>query len=351
MATAAIPANTLLFLSAPATFFPSSNSTCGACLSPKAPSRCKTCKAVSYCDSTCQKRGWPDHKSECAMLKAFLARPTECEPDVWLPMLTMARLYRGLSLAGGVAAPTTATIPALHIPTLEDFRALQNPAAAGAEGLDKKASILGLAATVVALGRTLELFPPSISDETLAGDFHRLRLNNFMPTDAMLVPVGVGAYPAAALMNHSCRPNVCLSYGLSGTTEWPVEGGPSASFTSVAPVDLRPCMAVRTLTPLAPGEEVCHAYLDISLPLHERASDLASRYGFKCDCPACKEEREAAGSSGGGGRGTSEEVNVVLQRGRLMVLQSRVFATEPELPGEALFNGRLVVFSPCTLAP
>jgi hypothetical protein len=46
--------------------------TCVACgKKPKQLARCTQCKAVKFCDVTCQRQGWPEHKGRCEGLKAI----------------------------------------------------------------------------------------------------------------------------------------------------------------------------------------------------------------------------------------------------------------------------------------
>ena len=46
----------------------------------------------------------------------------------------------------------------------------------------------------------------------------QFKCNNFAVTDELLVPLGAGVFPAAALLNHSCAPNCALGYHLRQRT-------------------------------------------------------------------------------------------------------------------------------------
>lgn len=115
--------------------------------------------------------------------------------------------------------------------------------------------------------------------------------------DGVLGPPAAGSLggciaPGAALLNHSCAPNCVVSFG----GRW---------------------VHVRTLRPVAAGEQLCISYG----PLASREGDpavrrawLRARYHFTCSCSACQTDRipptlhsSRAGESGvvrGGGSGS-----------------------------------------------
>eukprot|EP00965_Chrysotila_dentata_P159190 5258663-Pleurochrysis_carterae.AAC.4 len=75
------------------------------------------------------------------------------------------------------------------------------------------------------------------------------------------------------MLNHSCEPNVTL---LKSAAEDERDGRVVASLS-------RAVLA---------GEELCNAYIDVSMPLRARQQEL-SEYGFVCDCSKCTREAEA----------------------------------------------------------
>ena len=85
---------------------------------------------------------------------------------------------------------------------------------------------------------------------------------------------GTGLFPLQATLNHSCEPNVTLLK----------EEGPEESDGRVV---------ARLTRDVAEGEELCNAYVDISLPLRRRRRELRE-YGFECMCPRCVREAAAA---------------------------------------------------------
>ncbi|XP_063891041.1 SET and MYND domain-containing protein 4 [Helicoverpa armigera] len=81
------------------------------------------------------------------------------------------------------------------------------------------------------------------------------------------VYIAVGIFPVGALFNHDCYPGVARYF----------EGRK---------------IVLRATRPLAPGETVAENYGPhfMMRGLKERQRSLASRYWFRCDCTACKED-------------------------------------------------------------
>lgn len=102
------------------------------------------------------------------------------------------------------------------------------------------------------------------------------RTNNFAICDDFLVVEGAGVYPLAALANHHCRPNSCKVFQGSR-------------------------LLMRTVRPVAEGEELCHSYIDLAALHHDlrsRRAALLQRYFFLCQCSHCKQQEQQ--SAGGG---------------------------------------------------
>jgi SET and MYND domain-containing protein len=91
----------------------------------------------------------------------------------------------------------------------------------------------------------------------------RLSLNCHTICDDELREMGTGLYPLAALANHACLPTAVQSFG------------PNAELT------------LRALQPLAPGDQVTIAYIDLSPARTQRRAALREAYLFDCQCAAC----------------------------------------------------------------
>ena len=77
--------------------------------------------------------------------------------------------------------------------------------------------------------------------------------------------IALAVYPTASLMNHSCQPNVALSFDGA----W---------------------LIARAVEPLQPGDAVLHCYGPQKGPLITplRQQQLQEQYHFLCQCRACK---------------------------------------------------------------
>src|SRR5690606_20791415 len=86
--------------------------------------------------------------------------------------------------------------------------------------------------------------------------------------------VGVGLFPTASLLNHSCDPNSTWEAGL-------YEGNDYA-FNS---------MRIIATKAIPAGEQIFTAYI----PTHHEYSlrtRVLRKYGFECKCPKCRIERQ-----------------------------------------------------------
>lgn len=331
VAARAIPAGRAVLISAANCAFPASDAICHACWRPArgtALLRCTTCK-TSYCSAACQKADWkPFHQLECRLLLAFKHKESKVPPPVWVPLLLAARLYRGQGAAAVLPAPalaaatataettsgTAATAASASAPafyaTLADLQSLSVLAPAS----NPASPAYARAQAIVALARQLNLFPPVsvLSDARAIRDQLVFDSNNFTLTDETFDVTGFGAYPAAALMNHSCTPNVVLSYGFTAGAA----DGQAAATTQI----------VRTLLPLKEGDELVHPYCDVTKSAAERRAELYSQYAFDCDCAACsvemrgvEEEKNKAGTA----TETETEENAHVARALLMISRAR----------------------------
>ena len=116
--------------------------------------------------------------------------------------------------------------------------------------------------------------------EWYEGVMARLHLNAFKVQPPNLADLasaaasGSAALPAAAMLQHSCAPNLALMFPEA-----------DARFEFVA------------ARPLEDGEELFVSYVDETLPVRERRRALRRGYGFECRCEACVADlREEGGA-------------------------------------------------------
>lgn len=196
--------------------------------------RC-ACGAV-HCDAQCKQRS--AHARECVKLER-LKREIEKHIDI-SDIVLLARAYGTLSS---------------HVRDLAMIAAVKH-----------RLSTDPACARVSALARLLYSRVPENAEKTL-GVQAQFRANNFMICDESLQPIAQLVAPRAALLNHSCAPNVCATYALSA---------------GCAPRQL--FVALRDISA---GEELVHSYVDACHPPHVRAQSLKTRYGFDCACARC----------------------------------------------------------------
>lgn len=80
--------------------------------------------------------------------------------------------------------------------------------------------------------------------------------------------LGLGIYPIASMLNHSCQPNAYHVFRFHQG-----EGPPTLLF--------------KTLRAVGTGQELVYSYTDLMRPGQLRRATLANAYFFSCDCPRC----------------------------------------------------------------
>ncbi|XP_021782942.1 N-lysine methyltransferase SMYD2 isoform X3 [Papio anubis] len=99
-------------------------------------------------------------------------------------------------------------------------------------------------------------------NDSLVVLFAQVNCNGFTIEDEELSHLGSAIFPDVALMNHSCCPNVIVTY--KGTLA-----------------------EVRAVQEIKPGEEVFTSYIDLLYPTEDRNDRLRDSYFFTCECQEC----------------------------------------------------------------
>ncbi|KAG7483489.1 N-lysine methyltransferase SMYD2-A-like [Solea senegalensis] len=99
-------------------------------------------------------------------------------------------------------------------------------------------------------------------DQALTELFAQVNCNGFTIEDEELSHLGSAVFPDVALMNHSCSPNVIVTY--KGTVA-----------------------EVRAVQEINPGEEIFNSYIDLLYPTEDRKERLLESYFFVCQCTEC----------------------------------------------------------------
>ena len=109
---------------------------------------------------------------------------------------------------------------------------------------------------------------------------------------------GTGLYPAAALLNHECLPNVARFDAFDAPPGASVAGAGTAGAAGARdPTHPEPTgeafpgenarLSFRALHALPAGEELTCAYFPLHLSAEERHARCREQYGFTCACPRC----------------------------------------------------------------
>ena len=227
---------------------------CHWCFSALDPSgtmpRCSRCKYAYYCGRSCQQAHWrAEHSQECALVARLPRYPTE---SVVLAARVLRAAEKDPDARSQLAALRTHTLSAAALPPEEHVAmAMFLREFVGAETLERQCE--GRAV------RAVELFSV-------------LQTNAFSIADQEMRAIGVGLYPAAAMLNHSCEPNA------------------STVFVGRA-------VHVRTVCDVEAGAELCVSYVDLAQSSEARRETLQRCFGFVCRCPRCLDESALDGGT------------------------------------------------------
>ncbi|CAK5046556.1 unnamed protein product [Aphanomyces euteiches] len=185
VATRAIRAGTCILRSDPVVAVPLDMAiTCAYCFAPGA-RRCGLCKVFHYCSRQCQLADWAVHSAECKYLAKHLH-----ENPITPTLLMAVRFLRNPSAMNAVSHLVSNVQS--HLPSQrEDYRTMSM-----------------LVMSVLTAMKSSNL--PSI--EAIMALFAQFNCNAFTLCTLQQVPVGIGMFPDAALLNHSCAPNCILTF-------------------------------------------------------------------------------------------------------------------------------------------
>ncbi|XP_071750927.1 histone-lysine N-methyltransferase SMYD1b isoform X1 [Centroberyx gerrardi] len=217
--------------------------------------RCGQCKFAHYCDRTCQRAGWAEHKEECSAIKTFGKAPNES-------IRLVARVMLRLDKEGSVMSD-------MQLTTLDE---LEDHVDDMAEDEMKELK--------VDIHNFLDYWPRKSKQHTVDDISHLfgvVNCNGFTVSDQRgLQAVGVGLFPNLCLVNHDCWPNctVILNHGNQSAV--------NTMFHSQRRIELR------SLGKIEEGEELTVSYVDFLNLSEDRQRLLKTQYFFDCTCEHCK---------------------------------------------------------------
>uniref|UniRef100_A0A6P8RTG8 [histone H3]-lysine(4) N-trimethyltransferase n=1 Tax=Geotrypetes seraphini TaxID=260995 RepID=A0A6P8RTG8_GEOSA len=216
--------------------------------------RCGQCKFAHYCDRTCQKDAWTNHKNECSSIKKNGKIPNE---NIRLAARIMWRIEReGTGLTEGCLV------------SIDD---LQNHV--DNFGEEEKKELMADVQTFT------DFWPPSSQQfgmQYISHIFGVINCNGFTLSDQRgLQAVGVGIFPNLCLVNHDCWPNCTVI----------VNNGNHEAVKSMFHTQMR--IELRSLGKVDKGEELSVSYVDFLNLREERKQQLKRQYYFDCTCEHC----------------------------------------------------------------
>ncbi|XP_017448024.1 histone-lysine N-methyltransferase SMYD1 isoform X2 [Rattus norvegicus] len=217
--------------------------------------RCGQCKFAHYCDRTCQKDAWLNHKNECSAIKRYGKVPNE---NIRLAARIMWRVEReGTGLTEGCLV------------SVDD---LQNHVEHFGEEEQKELR--------VDVDTFLQYWPPQsqqFSMQYISHIFGVINCNGFTLSDQRgLQAVGVGIFPNLGLVNHDCWPNCTVIFN----------NGNHEAVKSMFHTQMR--IELRALGKISEGEELTVSYIDFLHLSEERRQQLKKQYYFDCSCEHCQ---------------------------------------------------------------
>ncbi|XP_053474103.1 histone-lysine N-methyltransferase SMYD1a [Ictalurus furcatus] len=218
------------------------------------PHRCAQCKFAHYCDRTCQRAAWEEHKHECAAIRQHGKAPSE---NVRLAGRALWRMQKHK----GKAFDTQLTT----LDLLEDHISAMSP-----EDLKQ---------LKVDVGNFQDYWQGNsrqYSTDYVSHIFGVINCNAFTLSDQRgLQAVGVGLFPNLCLVNHDCWPNctVILNHGSQTALD--------SALHSQRRIELR------ALETIPEGAELTVSYVDFLNVSKDRQKLLKKQYYFDCKCEHC----------------------------------------------------------------
>ncbi|CAN2387425.1 SET and MYND domain containing 2a [Pristimantis euphronides] len=221
---------------------------CDHCFSRKEGlSKCGKCKQAFYCNVDCQKGDWPMHKLECSSMCTY--------GENWNPSETVRLTAR--ILAKQKLHPER-TPSEKHL-TVKEFES-------HLDKLDNEKKEL-IQTDIAALHHFYSKSLHYGDNAALEILFAQVNCNGFTIEDEELSHLGSAIFPDVALMNHSCCPNVIVTY--KGTVA-----------------------EIRAVQEISAGDEVFTSYIDLLYPTEDRNDRLKDSYFFTCDCNECSTKKK-----------------------------------------------------------
>ncbi|XP_019628954.1 PREDICTED: N-lysine methyltransferase SMYD2-like [Branchiostoma belcheri] len=201
--------------------------------------RCDACRAALYCNEECKKAASFHHRPECRGYSRLMGLPEH--------LRVMGRILYKMHARKtdmGALGPLSSLVS--NIETLKSCEE-------GIVSLDSKMDSL-------AQHMEKDALPDRAFMEEIYG---KIASNSFAILDENMCSIGIGVYPQASMINHSCQSNcIGMFYG--------------------------PQIQIRANEYIRPGEQIFHGYIPPLLPTAKRQEKLLKTYHFLCQCADCR---------------------------------------------------------------
>ncbi|XP_043551254.1 histone-lysine N-methyltransferase Smyd1-like isoform X2 [Chiloscyllium plagiosum] len=203
--------------------------------------RCGQCKFAHYCDRTCQRAAWTEHKNECLAIRNY------GQPTNETVRLASRILWRVAREGDNVSEDCLSSLADLqdHVDDLSE---------------EEKSQLMS---DVEVLHKYWRSNDQRFDSQSISHIFGMINCNGFTISDQRgLQAVGVGLFPNLCLVNHDCWPN-CTVILNNGKIE------------------------LRAIQKIKAGEELTVSYVDFLKLSAERRTQLKKHYYFDCTCEHC----------------------------------------------------------------
>ncbi|KAJ8073401.1 hypothetical protein PM082_011676 [Marasmius tenuissimus] len=229
--------------------------------------RCTKCRIVRYCNSECQTTDWSIHKLECAALQRWFQAAEGVDRPPGDAVRCVARLlWRRQKRRDSVWAKEIDSMQSHRIVVTKGDQIDTKHIEDQTQLAHSLVQFLGVAAPQ----ELAEQFAINSAGE-LVDIISKFATNTFTLSDPSLTPIGACVSPAAALLNHSCDPNVVAVF----------PGNDSNNKKG------QPLLEIVAIRDIKPGEQLLTAYVDTTLPTPLRQKALKETYFFTCYCHLC----------------------------------------------------------------
>ncbi|XP_072433185.1 histone-lysine N-methyltransferase Smyd1-like isoform X1 [Chiloscyllium punctatum] len=228
---------------------------CHSCFKKQAKlQRCGQCKFAHYCDRTCQKAAWTEHKNECLAIRNY------GQPTNETVRLASRILWRMAREGDNVSEDRLSSLADLqdHVDDLSEEEKRQ------------------LMSDVEVLHKYWRSNDQRFDSQSISHIFGVINCNGFTISDQRgLQAVGVGLFPNLCLVNHDCWPNCTVI----------LNNGNRSAVNSMFHTQMR--IELRAIQKIKAGEELTVSYVDFLKLSAERRSQLKKHYYFDCTCEHC----------------------------------------------------------------